>query len=272
MTSSAALRTVLLSALSVLAVSAVRAEVADPKALVSQAVQSELAANRSDHTAFMYRDHDKTPDRDTLLQVIETPKGSLKRKLEDHGRPLSPAERAADDAAVAALLANPQQQAKNVKDASHDDAQAEQMLKLLPVAYLWTVASEQGDLVTLNFKPDPAFDPDGMEARVLSAMAGQITISRPEMRIRSIKGTLVDEVKIGFGVLARMHKGGSFQVERREVAPHHWQVTESHVHILGHALFFKTVGDQEDEVRSDFHISTAQDLRQAQEVMKGLKD
>ena len=80
---------------------------------------------------------------------------------------------------------------------------------------------------------DPNFDPDGMEAKVLSAMAGQITISKPQMRIRSIKGTLVDDVRIGFGVLARMHKGGSFQVERREVVPHHWQVTESRVHILG---------------------------------------
>jgi hypothetical protein len=26
-----------------------------------------------------------------------------------------------------------------------------------------------------------------------------------------------------------------------------------HVHISGHALFFKTIGDQEDEVTSDYH-------------------
>ena len=247
------------------------AQVADPKAFVNQAVQSELASNRADHTAFVYKDRDVTPDHDTLFQVIETPKGSLKRKLEDHGKPLTLEQRQADDAAVAALLGNSQQQAKNQRDSSHDDAQAEAMLKLLPVAFLWTVASEQGELVTLNFKPDPKFDPNGMEARVLSAMAGQITVSKPQMRIRSIKGTLVNDVTLGFGVLARMHKGGSFQVERREVVPRHWQVTESKVHILGHALFFKTVGSEEDEFRSEFHVSNAQNLKQATEMMTTLK-
>jgi len=151
---------------------------------------------------------------------------------------------------------------------AHDDQQAEQMLKLLPVAYLWTITSEKGDLTTLDFKPDPAFDPPNLEARVLSAMAGQIVISRPENRIATIRGALVSDVKIGYGLLGRLHQGGTFQVERREVAPHHWQITESRVHIGGHALFFKTIGDQEDEIRSDFHVSPAQTLQQADEILK----
>ena len=107
------------------------------------------------------------------------------------------------------------------------------MLRLLPTAFLWTIAAEKGDLVELNFKPDPAYDPPDMEARVLGQMAGQIIISRPQMRIATIRGALQQDVKIGFGILGRLKQGGTFNVERREVAPHHWQVTESHVHIGG---------------------------------------
>ena len=239
----------------------------DPKALVASAVATELQSNRTDHTPFMYRDHDVTPDHDTLYYVVETPAGNLKKKLQDHGRPLSPQDRSADDTARNTLISNPDAMRKLRQNNAHDDEQAEQMLKLLPVAFIWTIAAENGDLVTLNFKPDPAFSPSNLEARVLSALAGQIVISRPQNRIATIRGSLVDDVKFGYGIFGRLRQGGSFQVERREVVPHHWQVTESHVHLSGHALFFKSIGDQEDEVRSDFQLSPATNLQQANDIL-----
>jgi hypothetical protein len=240
----------------------------DPKAIVSAAVTSELNANRIDHSAFMYRDHDVTPDHDTLYFMVETPQGNLRKKLEDHGHPLSPDQRRADAAAIQALVSDSSLMQKQRQNDQHDGEQAEQMLKLLPVAYIWTIASEKGDLVTLNFRPDPNFDPSNMEARVLSAMAGQIVVDRDGNRIATIRGSLVDDVKFGFGILGRLRKGGSFDVERREVAPHHWQITESHIHISGRALFFKSIGDQEDEVKTDFHPSPAQTLQQAQQILR----
>jgi hypothetical protein len=243
----------------------------DPKSIVARAVESELHANRTDHSAYMYRDHDVTPDHDTLYFIVETPAGNLKKKLEDHGRPLSADERRADDASTQNLIANPSEMKKLRQNEQHDGEQAEQMLKLLPVAYIWTIASEKGDLVTLDFKPDPNFNPPSLEARVLSAMAGQIVVARSQDRIATIRGSLVDDVKFGFGIFGRLHKGGSFQVERREIAPHHWQITESHVHISGHALFFKSIGDQEDEVKTDFHPSPAQTLQQADQILKEIR-
>ncbi len=244
------------------------AQTRDAKSIVAGAVQTELNADRTDHTAFLYRDHDVTPDHDTLFFTVETPQGNLKRQLEDHGQPLTPQQRDADEARIHALVADPALQQRQRKDNAHDDEQAEQMLKLLPEAYVWTVTGEKGDLITLDFKPDPAYQPRSMEARVLSSMAGQIVVARGDDRIRTIRGTLVDDVKFGFGVFGRLKKGGSFQVERREVAPHHWQVVESHTKIEGHALFFKSIGSVEDELRTDFKPSPAQTLQQALEILK----
>ena len=239
----------------------------DAKAIVATAVQTELASDRNDHSAYMYRDHDVTPEHDTLFYTVETPQGILRRKLEDHGRPLSADERRADDDRIRALLADSAAQARARRDSSHDDDQAEEMLKLLPAAYLWSVAGEEGSVITLNFKPDPNFTSHTFEARVLSAMGGQVSIDRRANRIRSIKGTLLDDVTFFLGIGGRLHKGGSFEVQRREVVPGHWQMTESHVHIAGHALFFKTIGSQEDQVRSDFKPSPAQTLQQAGEIV-----
>lgn len=255
----------------------IAARAQDPKALVAAAVQNELKSDREDHSAYQYKDHDVTPDHDTLYYMVETPAGSLKRKLEDHGQPVTPRQRREDDEHIQNLLNDPAAQARARKDSAHDDGQAEAMLRLLPTAFLWTIASENGKSTTLNFRPDPGFSPGTFdaEAKVLSAMGGQVTITRTDAemggRISSIKGTLLNDVNFGLGIFGRLHKSGSFEVQRREVAPGHWQMTGSYVHINGRALFFKTIGSDEDETRTEFKPSSVKTLAEANEILKEVK-
>ena len=67
-----------------------------------------------------------------------------------------------------------------------------------------------------------------------------------------------------------MKKGGTFDVERRELGPGVWEITESHVHIHGHALLFKNIGEQDDEVKSEFRrVPDETTLEQAAGMLKG---
>jgi hypothetical protein len=93
-----------------------------------------------------------------------------------------------------------------------------------------------------------------MEARVMGAMSGTMVVSHDGHRIKTFKGRLMGDVTIGFGLLVRIKAGSTFDIERRQVQPGVWEITETHVHINGHALFFKTIGQQEDEVKSDFSL------------------
>jgi hypothetical protein len=251
-----------------MAVAPATAQQGDAKTIVASAVQTELISDRNDHTAFMYRDHDVTPEHDTLYLTVETPQGNLTRKLEDHGHPLNQQQRSADDQRIQNLIHDSGAVAKRKHDEAHDDDQAEQMLKLLPRAYVWSIAHQTPDLITLDFKPDPSFIPDSLEAKVLSAMAGQIQVTHDTHRISSIKGKLINDVTFGWGFFGRLRQGGSFEVQRREVAPAHWQMTENHTHIVGKALFFKQIGSEEDEVRSDFKVSHNQNIQQAWQIMQ----
>jgi hypothetical protein len=88
----------------------------------------------------------------------------------------------------------------------------------------------------------------------MGAMTGTMIVANPGHHIRTFKGRLDNDVTIGFGFLARIKTGSNFDIERREVAPGVWQIAETHVHVFGHALFFKTIGTQEDEVKSDFSL------------------
>ena len=71
----------------------------------------------------------------------------------------------------------------------------------------------------------------------------------------------MQDVTIGWGLLGRMDEGGTFRVERREVAPGIWQIVETHVHIEGRALLFKSIGEQQDEVQTEFYASRPTERR-----------
>jgi predicted metalloprotease with PDZ domain len=111
-----------------------------------------------------------------------------------------------------------------------------------------------------------------MQSRVLGDMMGELVVDKAENRIMTISGKLVEDVTIGWGLLGRLHQGGTFRVERRQVAPGYWQITETHVHIEGKALFFKNIGQQQDEVQTEFtQVPDGTTLEQAAEMSKSLK-
>jgi hypothetical protein len=237
--------------------------------IVRTAVQTELAADRDDHSRWQYRDLDRKPDGEALYQVVETDHGSLKKKLKQNGQPLTPEQLSKEDARIQAFVNDPSQQAKQRKDGEQDDKRAENMLRMLPDAFLWTVKNDTPETVTLSFTPNPDFSAPSMESRVFAAMAGEIIVDKAQNRLQTIKGTLIRDVKFGFGIFGRMNRGGTFAVERRELAPRVWQITESHVHIEGRALLFKSISEQEDEVKSDFRRTPpATTLEQAATMLK----
>ena len=240
-------------------------EASDPAALaiVKQAVAAELNASRTDKTAWEYRDHDVQPGRDAVYQVIETPKGDLRRLVELNGKVLTGAAAEKEADRLRDFVNSPEEQAHARKMAESDGAQAHEFLEMLPQAFVWTIVSTSPQATTLKFHPNPDFSPPDTQSRVLGVLAGQMVVARDGDRIQLLRGTLTDDVKFGFGLFGKIDRGGTFNVERRELAPGKWQIAETHVHIGGHALLFKTIGQQEDEVKTEWHLSTVPDLQAA---------
>jgi hypothetical protein len=237
----------------------------DPRAteMISAAVHSELSAADRDHSVWAYRDHDQSAEKNAVYQVVDTPQGSVRRMTELDGHSCDSEKRQKETERINDFIHDPAAQAKQRRAGAHDDQQARELLKMLPNAFVWTIKSDTGDLVTLGFRPDDNFHAPNMEARVMSMMAGELIIAKSDNRIRTLRGALSDDVRIGFGILGKLHHGGTFDVERREIGPHIWQITETHVHIEGRALLFKTIGQQEDEVKTNWKPSTAKNLEEA---------
>lgn len=221
----------------------------DAEQIVRQAVQTELAADASDHSRWLYYEVDRKPDVNVEQWVAETNIGDLKRLIERNGLVFSKADQRNS---INSYLSNPAAQAKARKSGQHDDDQAAQMLRMLPDAFVWTKEGEQGNDTVLRFRPNPQFDPPTWQARVFAAMAGEMKVDNTEHRIVSLKGHMIHDVKFWGGLLGSLQAGGSFDVERRQVGNGVWAITETHVHIQGHALIFKSISEQEDDVKSKF--------------------
>jgi hypothetical protein len=248
---------------------ALHAQDATPaKEIVQAAAQAELAADKNNHTLWRYRDA-KSDGSDTVSIVVETDYGSVKRVIMRNGQPLTEAEAKAEDERVQRFIHDPEKLAKQKRDGAQDGKNAEELLHMLPEAFTWKLVSEDAQRYTLHFEPNPSFTPPNMQGRVLGTMAGTLVVEKSQHRIETISGKLTQDVTIGWGLFGRLHEGGTFRVERREVAPGLWQIVETHVHIEGKVLFFKTIGEQQDEVQTEFtQAPTGITLEQAAEMTK----
>jgi hypothetical protein len=238
------------------------------KEIVKSAMQAELDADKNDHSRWRYRDA-KKDGTDTVSIVVETAQGSVRRVITKNGQPLTEAEARVEDQRVQRFIHDPDKLAKQRRDGAQDGKNAEELLRMLPEAFTWKVGSDDAQKFTLHFDPNPNFSPPDMQGRVLGTMAGTLVVNKAQNRIETISGKLTQDVTIGWGLLGRLHEGGTFRVERREVAPGLWQIVETHVHIEGKALFFKSIGEQQDEVQTEFtQVPDGTTLEQAAEMTK----
>jgi hypothetical protein len=244
--------------------------VQDARAFVHAVVTNELAADANDHSRWMYRDDNKVPDAHTVKLVIQTSQGDLSKTIEKNGHPLTPQEQKEDEQRIDAFVNDASVREKQKHGNEQDAEKANALTKLLPDAFLWSVTGREGAETTLHFKPDPKFDPPTREARVFAAMEGVMVVNTEQKRIKQLKGALTRDVNFGYGLLGKLDKGGTFEIERTEVAPGVWDITTTHIHIQGHALIFKSIGEQQDEVTSHYH-PTPPSLTLAQ-AAKMLKD
>jgi hypothetical protein len=220
-----------------------------PQQIIQQIVDTERTENKNDHSEWIYLDHSVKPKQRLLQWVATTPHGDVDRVLVKDGREVPEPEQ---QSIVERFLSDPHAQKKQLTEIAHDEQQVDELLRLLPDGFIWTVLRTTPDETTLHFVPNPAFHPPTHFARVFAAATGDLVADNHQHRIRSVHGTLIHDVTFGGGILGRLRQGGTFAIEQQQVEPSIWQLTLIHIHLNGSALLFKSISFQEDEDRSRF--------------------
>ena len=223
-----------------------------PSDLVNAVIRRELDPSDVADVRWKYLVVKEVDGKQETREVVETKSGSLDRLIAIAGRPLSADQQQDETERVLRLSHNPEELRKLEQTRKKDAEQCDTFLKMVPEAFLFEYAGESGNVVKLRFKPNPAFRPPSREGKVLHEMAGEISLDAKQQRLVSITGQLMNDVKFAGGLLGHLEKGGQFSVNRSEVAPAHWELTEMAVNMRGKALLFKTISVQQKELHRSF--------------------
>ena len=222
-------------------------------------IVAEMMAN--ENVAILHKDHyeyvssersDRTGGHLWNEKVVETNAGKIRFLLAEDGQPLSPGRIAVERGKLAGIVADPAAFQKKEQTLSNDEAHARQIMALLPRAFLFSEARQEDGYLRIDFHPDPAYQAQSMEERVLHGMSGTMLVEPQGLRLHHIEGRLPQDVSIGFGLLATIRAGSSFSTSRDPLGEPDWKTTTLDTDIVGKAIFFKSFAKKQHAEHTAF--------------------
>jgi len=184
-------------------------------------------------------------------RVVETGKGKIRRLIGEDGNPLSPERMAAERKRLDSIASDPAAFERAEAAQKNDEQHARQMLDSLPRGFLLDNVTLNNGMWRMDYRPNPAYSPSGIEEHVLHGMSGWLTIDARDMRLLHIEGKLAQDVTLGLGLI-NIRAGSNFASDRAD-QDGRWRTVMVHTDIRGHALIFKTISKSTDLTRRDFH-------------------
>ncbi len=224
----------------------------DANTYVRDIIKNEIESDAKDHTLWRYRFHREDEKNNYDRDVVETRDGQLARTLLIAGRPLTEDQRRKDEERMQKLVNSEDERAKRAKREKEDTDKAVQMLKAIPEAFIFKYAGEEAGQLRLTFFPNPHYDAPTRELQVFKSLSGSMWVDPVARHLTKIEGQLFEDVTFGWGVLARLNKGGTFKVVQQDVGDGHWDVTSLDVNMNGHAMLFKSIVARQREIKTGY--------------------
>lgn len=227
----------------------------DPTALVRRATQNALAA-RSHQQPLRYQIRKVDKRSDTTKVIVETKDGAVARLIAIDGKHLSAEADQAELYRLNHLSGHLKLQEHRRKREQEMSDRVNRLMHLLPEAFLYRYEGmtpcKSGQCYRLGFSPNPQFDPPREEAKIFRGLAGEVWIDPTEERMVKLDARLIEEVDFGWGIVGRLHKGGTILLEQTHVARHRWELTHMKLSLTGKALLIKSLDIQTTVDKSDF--------------------
>lgn len=228
--------------------------------LVRKVIDRELAAEEKPRQ-YIYRLRRETAEGSWTRDILDTRDGLVSRLIATNDRLATAQERAKDDRRLENLLAHPEEQRKRQQRQKQDAEQTRRLVRALPDAFLYdydgTEAGPRGELVRLKLRRNPKFNPPSRETVIYKGMEGTMVVEPRDLRVVRIDASLVEDATLGWGLLARLNKGGRFILEQSLLPDGDWTTTSMTLDFTGKAFLFKTIRIKQKQSISDFRPAPA---------------
>jgi hypothetical protein len=246
----------------------------DASALVRRAIQNREDAVKA-HRPLRYLLRKSDEHRDTTKDIIETDQGDVARLIAINNQPLTPEANQAELDRLNTLTHHPEIQEHRHQREQKDAARVDRMMRLLPDAFQYRdqgttpCPSSKGTCHHLTFSPNPSFEPPDVEANIFRGLAGELWIDQAQERLTRLDAHVIANVDFGWGILGKLDKGGTIQLEQSDIGSGDWELTVLKLNLKGTALMVKSLDIQLTEQASHFsQVPSRVDYRKAIELLE----
>jgi hypothetical protein len=253
----------------------------DAAALVRRAIQNREDAAKT-HRPLRYLLRKTDDHRDTTKDTIETDQGDVARLIAIHNQPLTPEANHAELDRLNTLANHPEIQEHRHQREQKDAARVNRLMRLLPDAFLYRdqgttpcpagpAPARAGEATChhLSFSPNPSFEPPDVEANIFRGLAGELWIDQAQERLTRLDAHVIANVDFGWGILGKLDKGGTIQLEQSDIGNHDWELTTLKLNLKGKALLLKSLDIQLTEQASHFsQVPPGVDYRKAIDLLE----
>ncbi|MFC6644982.1 hypothetical protein ACFQBQ_05120 [Granulicella cerasi] len=147
----------------------------------------------------------------------------VRKLVGKNGHPLSPQDATkANDEFDKAVEKAKSQQAKNEARKQDDLISAARMLQLGDFTHERRVDLNGRPTIALDFAGKKAVKANGMSEKIMQDLYGTVWIDEEDRVLARVEGHFRDDFKLGFGLLADIHKGLNFTMEQQKVNGEVW--------------------------------------------------
>jgi hypothetical protein len=253
----------------------------DPVALVRRAIQNREDSART-HRPLRYLLRKTDEHRDTTKDIIETPQGDVAHLIAIDNQPLTAEANQAELDRLNTLASHPEIQEHRRQREEKDAARVNRLMHLLPDAFLYRdlgttpcpnspgpTRTSEATCHHLTFAPNPGFEPPDVEANIFLGLAGELWIDQAQERLTRLDAHVIANVDFGWGILGKLDKGGTIQLEQSDIGNQDWKLTTLKLNLKGKALVLKSLDIRLTEQASHFsEVPPGVDYRKAIELLQ----
>ncbi|MEO6981887.1 MAG: hypothetical protein ABI072_02075 [Edaphobacter sp.] len=233
---------------------------ATPRSWAVDVAANELVALHHPGSYLRYHVHVIDEKGNQTRDIIESKDGSVARLILRDDRPLTDDEDKAERQRLNNMIAAPSDYAKHIKEDASGRKIADQMIRLMPDAMLYSYTPGQPQTgknggaieVVLDYKPNPAFKPPSLTAEALTGLQGRMWVDAKSRHLVRMEGTIFRSVNFGWGMLAHIYPGGKLVLEQTNVGGDRWIFTRFTEDVRIRALMVKTVNVHANVEASSF--------------------
>ena len=246
----------------------------DPAALVRRAIQNREDAAKT-HRPLRYLLRKTDDHRDATKDIIETDQGDVARLIAIDNKPLVTEANQAELDRLNTLANHPEIQEHRHQREQKDADRVNRLMRLLPDAFLYRdqgtcpCPTGTGTCHHLTFSPNPSFEPPDVEANIFRGLAGEVWIDQAQERLTRLDAHVIANVDFGWGILGKLDKGGTIQLEQSDIGNHDWELTSMKLNLRGKALMLKSFNIQLTEQATHFsQVPEGVDYRRAIQLLE----